>query len=107
METITEDVLDRVSQEARLLNCLFPEERGSNWKKIRINTEKFVNENGFRPIVEIASFGNLTMRKARAAFAYDFIGVSAFEIEDEKSYNSAIEAAERNSFFFIKRCRDL
>jgi methylmalonyl-CoA mutase len=37
------------------------------------------------------------MRKARAAFAYDFIGVSAFEIEDEKSYNSAIEAAKETA----------
>jgi len=96
METITEDVLDRVSQEADS-KLLIPRRAGLELEEIRINTEKFVDEYGFRPIVEIASFGNLTMRKARAAFAYDFIGVSAFKIEDEKSYASAVEAAKETA----------
>jgi methylmalonyl-CoA mutase len=47
--------------------------------------------------VEISSFGNLTMRKARAAFAYDFMGVAAYTINDEKSYASAQEGAEKSA----------
>lgn len=93
MEAISVDLLDRVSQEENS-KLLVPRRAGLELEEIRINTEKFVDDNGYRPIVEIASFGNLTMRKARAAFAYDFIGVSAFEIQDEKSYDSAIEAAK-------------
>lgn len=93
METISLDVLDRVSQETDS-KLLVPRRAGLELEEIRINTEKFVDDNGYRPVVEIASFGNLTMRKARAAFAYDFLGVSAFKIEDEKSYDTAIDAAK-------------
>lgn len=93
METVTADLLDRASQDSNS-KLLVPRRAGLELEEIRINTENFVDEHGYRPIVEIASFGNLTMRKARAAFAYDFIGVTAFEIEDEKSYDTAIEAAK-------------
>ncbi|PNW27616.1 methylmalonyl-CoA mutase family protein [Formosa algae] len=64
---------------------------------LRKASEDIVAEAGKRPIVELTSFGNLTMRKARAAFAYDFIGVSGFEVWQEKSYNSAEEAAETSA----------
>ena len=37
------------------------------------------------------------MRKARAAFSYDFIGVSGFEVLQEKSYDSAKQAAETSA----------
>jgi methylmalonyl-CoA mutase len=37
------------------------------------------------------------MRKARAAFAYDFIGVSGFNVQQEQSYASAKEAAEKSA----------
>lgn len=93
METVTADLLDRVSQDSNS-KLLVPRRAGLELEQIRINTEKFVDDHGYRPVVEIASFGNLTMRKARAAFAYDFMGVSAFKIEDEKSYDTAIQAAK-------------
>jgi methylmalonyl-CoA mutase len=66
-------------------------------EQIRANTEKFVKDKGVRPVVEIVSFGNLTMRKARAAFAYDFMGVGAFTIKDEKSYATPLEGAEKSA----------
>jgi methylmalonyl-CoA mutase len=93
METVTADLLDRVSQDSNS-KFLVSRRAGLELEQIRINTEKFVDDHGYRPLVEIASFGNLTMRKARAAFAYDFMGVSAFKIEDEKSYDTAIQAAK-------------
>ena len=37
------------------------------------------------------------MRKARAAFSYDFIGVSGFNVQQEKSYESAQIAAEESA----------
>ncbi len=37
------------------------------------------------------------MRKARAAFSYDFIGVSGYKVLPEKSYNSATEAAKESA----------
>lgn len=76
---------------------LVPQRAGLELEKIRWVTETFVSENGFRPKVEIASFGQLTMRKARAAFAYDFIGVSGYEIEGEKSFESAGIAAQKTA----------
>ena len=76
---------------------LVPQRAGLELEKIRLVTETFVSENGFRPKVEIASFGQLTMRKARAAFAYDFIGVSGYEIENEKSFESAGMAAQQTA----------
>ena len=37
------------------------------------------------------------MRKARAAFAYDFVGVSGYNVLQEKSFSSALEAAESSA----------
>lgn len=64
---------------------------------IRKVTEELVEATGKRPIVELTSFGNLTMRKARAAFSHDFIGVSGFEVLQEKSYDTATDAAESSA----------
>ena len=96
MESVSKDVLDgqNKNNDSKLL---VRQRAGLEMEKIRYTTEHFVAEKGFRPIVEIASFGQLTMRKARAAFAYDFMGVSGFEIENEKSFNSFKEAAEKTA----------
>lgn len=66
-------------------------------ESIRKTTEEFVKNFYKRPIVELSSFGNLTMRKARAAFAYDFLGVSGFEILPEKSYENVLQAAKESA----------
>ncbi len=96
MESVSSDVFVN-GHQVENHKLLVPRRAGLELEQIRANTEKFVNENGVRPTVEIASFGNLTMRKARAAFSYDFLGVSAFTIEDEKSYSSALEAAKETA----------
>lgn len=76
---------------------LSPRRASLEIEAIRKTTEEFVTKTNIRPIVELASFGNLTMRKARAAFAYDFIGVSGFNVLQEKSFSSALEAAESSA----------
>ncbi len=96
MESISEDILDH-QKENDDPKLLVPQRAGVDMEKIRYKTEHFVSQNGFRPMVEIISFGQLTMRKARAAFSYDFMGVSGFEIQAEQSFNSYEKAVEKTS----------
>ncbi|OAD46196.1 methylmalonyl-CoA mutase family protein [Polaribacter atrinae] len=75
---------------------LTPRRASLEIEAMRRVTEELVAETNVRPIVQLASYGNLTMRKARAAFAYDFIGVSGFDVHQEESFASA-EVAARES----------
>lgn len=96
METISQEIL--TNSDANEDNKLLKRQRaGLQLEKIRYNTEHFVNEKGFRPVVEVASYGQLTMRKARAAFAFDYLGVAGFDIQSEKSYDSYKEAAAQTA----------
>lgn len=95
METVDSSLLSSGQEESSKL--LRPRRASLEIEAIRKTTEELVKKTGKRPVVELASFGNLTMRKARAAFAYDFIGVSGFNVEQEKSFASAEEAAEQSA----------
>ncbi|MCB0426165.1 MAG: hypothetical protein KDD16_02485 [Mangrovimonas sp.] len=92
METVASQLLS--SGELNNPKLLTPRRASLEIEAVRKTTEKLVEETGKRPIVELTSYGNLTMRKARAAFSYDFLGVSGFEIWQEKSFESALKAAE-------------
>ncbi|MFD0834274.1 methylmalonyl-CoA mutase family protein [Mariniflexile aquimaris] len=96
METVKAEVLSN-GDDAASTKVLKPRRASLEIEAIRKTTEELVAKTGVRPIVELASFGNLTMRKARAAFAYDFIGVSGFNVQQEKSFASALEAAESSA----------
>ncbi|WNH13485.1 methylmalonyl-CoA mutase family protein [Thalassobellus suaedae] len=95
METVPSDILS--SGDTSNSKVLTPRRASLEIEAIRKVTEQFVDETNKRPIVELTSYGNLTMRKARAAFSYDFIGVSGFEVWQEKSYEDAIEAAKTSA----------
>lgn len=95
METVDSSLLASGQEESSKL--LRPRRASLEIEAIRKATEELVKKTGKRPVVELASFGNLTMRKARAAFAYDFIGVSGFNVQQEKSFTSAEEAAEQSA----------
>ena len=95
METVDSSLLSSGQEESSKL--LRPRRASLEIETIRKATEELVKKTGNRPVVELASFGNLTMRKARAAFAYDFIGVSGFNVQQEKSFASAEEAAEQSA----------
>lgn len=95
MEKLSSKVLsDCYKTNSKLL---VPRRASLEIEAIRKVTEQLVEETGKRPVVALISFGNLTMRKARAAFSYDFIGVSGFEVLPEKSYDTAIHAAESSA----------
>ncbi len=95
METVAANVLS--AGEENNTKLLRPRRASLEVEAIRKTTEEFVAKSNKRPLVELTSFGNLTMRKARAAFAYDFIGVSGFNVQQEQSYSSAQEAAEQSA----------
>ncbi|MGB5435650.1 MAG: methylmalonyl-CoA mutase family protein [Maribacter sp.] len=95
METVDPKLLSAaVEADAKVLR---PRRASEEIEAVRKRTEELVAKTKKRPIVELVSFGNLTMRKARAAFAYDFIGVSGFDVHQEKSFASAQEAAEQSA----------
>ena len=95
METVPLSILS--TGEVSNSKVLTPRRASLEIEAIRRVTEQLVDETNKRPVVELTSFGNLTMRKARAAFSYDFIGVSGFEVLQEKSYNDALEAAKSSA----------
>lgn len=95
METVSS--LNLSAGEAYNTKVLTPRRASLEIEAIRKTTEELVEKTAKRPVVELTSFGNLTMRKARAAFAYDFIGVSGFEVWQEQSYSSVQEAAAQSA----------
>ncbi|MFD1294844.1 methylmalonyl-CoA mutase family protein [Lutibacter holmesii] len=95
METIAVDILSEGAQDSS--KVLTPRRASLEIEALRRKTEELVADTKVRPIVQLASFGNLTMRKARAAFAYDFIGVSGFDVHQEESFESAEAAATESA----------
>lgn len=91
METVPADILSEGGSDNS--KVLTPRRASLEIEALRRKTEELVAETNVRPIVQLASFGNLNMRKARAAFAYDFIGVSGFDVHQEESFESAEAAA--------------
>ena len=96
MESLRSDVLSTESEDSEL-KVLKPRRASIEIEAIRKKTEEYVAINKERPVVELISFGNLTMRKARAAFAYDFMGVSGYTILPERSFDTFEEAASSSS----------
>ncbi len=95
METVASDLLSRGLEDNP--KVLVPRRASLEIEAMRRKTEELVAETKVRPIVQLASYGNLTMRKARAAFAYDFIGVSGFDVHQEESFESAQVAATESA----------
>ena len=96
MEKISSEILSEGERNPNP-KLLKPRRASLEIEAIRKTTEELVKNFYQRPIVELSSFGHLTMRKARASFAYDFLGVSGFEILQEKSYESALQAAKESA----------
>ena len=96
METVSPKILFNGANKTSS-KILKPRRASLEIETVRRTTEEFVEKTGKRPVVELASYGNLTMRKARAAFSYDFIGVGGYKVLPEKSYDSATEAAEESA----------
>ncbi|WP_179319944.1 methylmalonyl-CoA mutase family protein [Winogradskyella helgolandensis] len=103
METVDKNLLS-TSKDSNP-KVLTPRRASLEIEAMRRVTEELVAETNVRPIVQLASYGNLTMRKARAAFAYDFIGVSGFDVHQEESFETATiaayESAKSNSHVVV------
>ena len=98
METVDENILSDFNMTTKSINKILRPRRATlEIEALRRNTEECVNKTKHRPIVELTSYGNLGMRKARAAFAYDFMGISGFKIIDEQSHCCADKAAEESA----------
>ena len=98
METVDESILSDFNMATKSIDkALKPRRAALEIEALRRNTEECVNKTKHRPIVELTSYGNLGMRKARAAFAYDFMGVSGFKVLDEQSHCCAEKAAEESA----------
>ncbi|WP_111708966.1 methylmalonyl-CoA mutase family protein [Lutibacter citreus] len=95
METVAVDILSEGGADNS--KVLTPRRASLEIEALRRKTEELVADTNVRPIVQLASFGNLNMRKARAAFAYDFIGVSGFDVHQEESFESAEAAATKSA----------
>ncbi|SNR73324.1 methylmalonyl-CoA mutase family protein [Lutibacter flavus] len=95
METVSVDILSEGGADNS--KVLTPRRASLEIEALRRKTEELVADTNVRPIVQLASFGNLNMRKARAAFAYDFIGVSGFDVHQEESFDSAEAAANESA----------
>ncbi|ALJ05077.1 hypothetical protein APS56_08035 [Pseudalgibacter alginicilyticus] len=95
METVASEILSAdVFENSKVL---IPRRASLEIEAVRKVTEQLVEKTNKRPVVALSSFGNLTMRKARAAFSYDFIGVSGFNVLEEKSYDNADIAAKESA----------
>ncbi|MGJ8743159.1 methylmalonyl-CoA mutase family protein [Polaribacter sp.] len=95
METVDVNLLSKeITDNSKVLT---PRRASLEIEAMRRVTEELVASTNVRPIVQLASYGNLTMRKARAAFAYDFIGVSGFDVHQEESFANAEVAAKESA----------
>lgn len=95
METVDMDVLSDGGKSNT--KTLKPRRATLEMEALRKTTEQLVAKTGTRPTVELACFGDLTMRKARSTFANDFLGVGGFMLLPEESYSSAAEAAKASA----------
>ena len=95
METVSSEILSSGATENSKL--LTPRRASLEIEAVRKVTEQIVEDTEKRPVIELTSFGNLTMRKARAAFSYDFLGVSGFKVLAEQSYAEVEKAAESSA----------
>jgi methylmalonyl-CoA mutase len=58
---------------------------------LRLATENHIASGKKKPVVYLLSFGNLTMRKARAAFTINFFGCAGYEILEDRDVNKVEE----------------
>ncbi len=77
-------------QKGDEVRILKPYRGAEPFEALRLATE----HSGKRPKVFLLTYGNLTMRKARAGFATNFFGVAGYEIIDNPGFTSAEEGAK-------------
>ncbi|MCB1305228.1 MAG: hypothetical protein KDK37_13155, partial [Leptospiraceae bacterium] len=66
----------------------------SGFENLRIHLQTISSTMGFRPEILLIPAGKLTMQRARAAFAQNFLGCAGFLVEDPGSLGEVSEATE-------------
>ncbi len=81
---LQEKMLDKIKPTAKLndLAKLQPYRGMQAFEALRMATENHVQKGSPQPKVYLFTYGNLTMRKARATFATNFFGVAGYQIQE-------------------------
>ncbi len=96
---LLEKMGDKIKDEGHCCCCcdkgdevrILKDYRGAEaFEALRLQTEKAAR----RPKVFLLTYGNLTMRKARAGFATNFFGVAGYEIIDNPGFATPEEGAK-------------
>jgi methylmalonyl-CoA mutase len=106
---LNEKMLDKISPNADLtaLGGLHMHRGAQAFEALRIATESYVKDGHKSPSVFLLTYGNLTMRKARAGFTTNFFGCAGYEIIDNpgfKSIDEGIHAAIKSKAEIIVFC---
>lgn len=64
------------------------------FEMLRLALEKFVASGKKKPAVYLLTFGNLTMRKARATFATNFFGCAGYEVLEDATFKTVEEGVK-------------
>ena len=78
------------SDKSDEIRTLKPYRGAEAFEQLRLQTERSAR----RPKVFLLTYGNLTMRKARAGFATNFFGVAGYEIIDNPGFATPDEGAQ-------------
>ncbi|MCX6286235.1 MAG: methylmalonyl-CoA mutase family protein, partial [Bacteroidetes bacterium] len=60
-------------------------------EKLRLSTEKYINNGNRRPEVFLFTYGNLAMMRARAGFATNFFGCAGLSVTDNTGFDTIEE----------------
>lgn len=97
LEELSQHQVAALSNGIENKNTLAPRRAGLELERLRLNTELFITKSGKRPLVHRLTFGHLAMRKARSAFAFDYLGIPGYDIEEELYFDQPEKALETDS----------
>ncbi len=91
-----EKMLDKIQPTAKLsdIGGLKPYRGAQPFEALRLAVENHSQKGYNIPKVFILTYGNLTMRKARAGFATNFFGCAGYEVIENPGFKSVEQGAE-------------
>ncbi len=105
---LEEDILkasDLTVKKAKL-ETLKPYRGAQAFEILRYKTDQFA-QNNKRPLVFMLTYGNMDMRKTRAAFSSNFFACAGFDVMDNNGFESAeegVKAAQKSGADIIVIC---
>jgi methylmalonyl-CoA mutase len=82
-----------LTDENAEIETLKPYRGAQAFEAMRYKTDLFSTENK-RPLAFMLTYGNLTMRKARASFSSNFFACAGFEVQDNNGFKTAEEGVK-------------